>query len=117
MLAGDYNVVATDEVGDIYTPRSLAERRAAPARDAGAPTAASSTRAGPTRSGTCTRRQPIYTYWDYFRNRFARDAGLRIDHLLLNQPAPRLVSAGVDKYLRAREKPSDHAPTWIVLSD
>ena len=52
------------------------------------------------------------------RKRFERDAGLRIDHLLLNQPAfSRLVSAGVDKYLRAREKPSDHAPTWIVLSD
>ena len=49
--------------------------------------------------------EPIYTFWDYFRNRFARDAGLRIDHLLLNQPAAaRLKSAGVDKAVRAREQ-------------
>ncbi|MGZ5216000.1 MAG: exodeoxyribonuclease III, partial [Caldimonas sp.] len=60
--------------------------------------------------------EPIYSYWDYFRNRFARDAGLRIDHLLLNAPAAsRLVEAGVDKAVRARDKPSDHAPAWVVL--
>ncbi len=60
--------------------------------------------------------QAIYTYWDYFRNRWPRDAGLRIDHLLLNTPAAaRLKAAGVDKAMRGREKPSDHAPAWVVL--
>ena len=60
----------------------------------------------------------IYTFWDYFRNNYARDAGLRIDHLLLNpSAAPRLVSAGVDREVRGWEKASDHAPTWIEIAD
>ncbi len=60
----------------------------------------------------------IYTFWDYFRNAFGRDAGLRIDHLLLSPAlAPRLVAAGVDRAVRAKEKTSDHAPTWIELTD
>jgi exodeoxyribonuclease-3 len=59
----------------------------------------------------------IYTFWDYFRNAFARDAGLRIDHLLLSPTlAPRLRAAGVDRDVRAKEKTSDHAPTWIELA-
>ena len=58
----------------------------------------------------------IYTFWDYFRNAYARDAGLRIDHLLLSPSvAPRLKSAGVDRDVRGWEKSSDHAPTWIEL--
>ena len=58
----------------------------------------------------------IYTFWDYMRKRWDRDAGLRIDHLLLNpQSAARLKSAGVDKAVRGREGASDHAPTWIEL--
>ncbi len=58
----------------------------------------------------------IYTFWDYFRNAFGRNAGLRIDHLLLSPSvAPRLRRAGVDRDVRGREKPSDHAPTWIEL--
>jgi exodeoxyribonuclease-3 len=61
--------------------------------------------------------ESIYTYWDYFRNAYARDAGLRIDHLLLNpQLAPRLRAAGVNREVRGWEKTSDHAPTWIELS-
>src|SRR6202022_5178493 len=53
----------------------------------------------------------IYTFWKYFRNAFARDAGLRIDHLLLSPSvAGRLVAAGVDRNVRARERSSDHAP-------
>lgn len=60
--------------------------------------------------------ETIYTFWDYFRNAFGRDAGLRIDHLLLSPKLqPALKSAGVDKFMRAREKPSDHTPTWIEL--
>jgi exodeoxyribonuclease-3 len=60
----------------------------------------------------------IYTFWDYFRNAFARNAGLRIDHLLLSPPvAKRLVAAGVDRQVRTWEKSSDHAPVWIELKD
>jgi exodeoxyribonuclease III len=62
--------------------------------------------------------ETIYTFWKYFRNAFARDAGLRIDHLLVSPAlAPRLSSSGVDSYVRAREKPSDHAPAWLELRD
>ena len=58
----------------------------------------------------------IYTFWDYFRDAYGRDAGLRIDHLLLSPAlAPSLKAAGVDRDVRGREKPSDHAPTWIEL--
>ncbi|EHK79447.1 exodeoxyribonuclease III [Sinorhizobium meliloti CCNWSX0020] len=62
--------------------------------------------------------QGIYTFWKYFRNSFARDAGLRIDHFLLS-PSLRelLIAAGVDKFARAWEHTSDHAPTWIELDD
>jgi exodeoxyribonuclease-3 len=59
-----------------------------------------------------------YTFWKYFRNAFGRDAGLRIDHLLLSPShAGRLVAAGVDRDVRARERSSDHAPVWIELAD
>ena len=116
VLAGDYNVVASDEVGDIYSPRSYRndallqpETRAAYQRMLALGWTDSLAHLHP--------GQAIYTYWDYFRNRFPRDAGLRIDHLLLNAPAAaRLRAAGVDKAVRAREKPSDHAPTWIELA-
>jgi exodeoxyribonuclease III len=60
--------------------------------------------------------EKIYTFWDYFRNAYGRDAGLRIDHLLLSPAlAGTLKAAGVDRDVRGREKPSDHAPTWIEL--
>ena len=60
--------------------------------------------------------EKIYTFWDYFRNAFGRDAGLRIDHLLLSPAlAGSLRAAGVDRDVRAREKPSDHAPVWVEL--
>lgn len=60
--------------------------------------------------------ETIYTFWDYFRNAFGRDAGLRIDHLLLSPKLqPALKAAGVDKFMRGRDKPSDHTPTWIEL--
>ena len=62
--------------------------------------------------------EPMYTFWDYMRNRWERDAGLRLDHLLLNpKAAKRLVDAGVDREARGLEGASDHAPAWIVLSD
>jgi len=60
--------------------------------------------------------QRIYTFWKYFRNAFKRDAGLRIDHLLLSPAvAKRLKAAGVDRDVRGWEKASDHAPVWIEL--
>ena len=60
----------------------------------------------------------IYTFWDYFRNAYARDAGLRIDHFLLSsEAAARLSKAEVDKQVRGWEHTSDHAPVWIELQD
>ena len=61
---------------------------------------------------------PMYTFWDYKRNRWPRDAGLRIDHLLLNRHASnRLVDSGVDREVRGLENASDHAPVWVVLGN
>lgn len=62
--------------------------------------------------------ETIYTFWDYFRNAYARNAGLRIDHFLLSPPlAKRLAGAQVDAGVRGWEKTSDHAPVWIELAD
>lgn len=62
--------------------------------------------------------ETIYTYWDYFRNAYPRDAGMRIDHFLLSpELMGRLQSGGVDKDVRGWEKTSDHAPVWITLSE
>ena len=63
-------------------------------------------------------KEKIYTFWDYFRNAYQRDAGLRIDHFLLSPELKRrLMAAGVDKHVRGWEKTSDHAPVWIELKD
>jgi hypothetical protein len=60
----------------------------------------------------------VYTFWDYLRDAWGRDAGLRIDHLLLNPAAARrLVTAGVDWHVREWAKASDHAPAWVDLRD
>ena len=60
----------------------------------------------------------VYTFWDYFRNAFGRDDGIRIDHLLLSPNlADRISAAGVDREVRGWEKTSDHAPTWVELAD
>lgn len=62
--------------------------------------------------------EKIYTFWDYFRNAYGRDAGLRIDHFLLSPDLDsRLLAAGVDRHVRGWEKTSDHAPVWIELKD
>jgi exodeoxyribonuclease-3 len=62
-------------------------------------------------------KEKIFTFWDYFRNAFVRNAGIRIDHLLLSPGlAPRLKAAGVNRDVRALEKTSDHAPTWIEIA-
>jgi exodeoxyribonuclease-3 len=60
--------------------------------------------------------KPMFTFWDYKRNRWPRDAGLRLDHLLLSPAlAPRLKKAGVDRLMRGEDGASDHAPGWITL--
>jgi exodeoxyribonuclease-3 len=58
----------------------------------------------------------IYTFWDYFRNAYGRNAGLRLDHFLLSPPvARRLKAGGVDRHVRGWEKASDHAPVWVEV--
>lgn len=113
VLAGDYNVVPTDF--DIYNPRSWKkdallqpESRERYARLLSQGWTDSIRKLHPDK--------PVYTFWDYFRQHWERNAGLRIDHLLLNKAlAPSLVDAGVDTWVRGLEKPSDHAPTWVKL--
>jgi exodeoxyribonuclease III len=113
ILCGDYNVVPTDF--DIYNPRSW--RKDALLQP---------------ESRACWERvlaqgwtdairhlhpdEAVYTFWDYFRQHWQRNSGLRIDHLLLNRTlAPALRAAGVDTWVRGEEKASDHAPTWVEL--
>jgi len=68
--------------------------------------------------GRCIPTRRSTPTGDYFRDAYRRNAGLRIDHLLLNPPAAaRLVSSGVDRDVRGWQKPSDHAPTWVELRD
>ncbi len=63
-------------------------------------------------------KEVIYTFWDYFRNAYARNAGLRIDHFLLSKHfSKRLKNGGVDKEVRGWPKTSDHAPVWIEIKD
>ena len=113
VLAGDYNVVPTDF--DIYNPRSwLKDALLQPeSRDAYARLLSQGW------TDAIRHLHPderIYTFWDYFRKAWDRNAGLRIDHLLLSPTiAPRLRAAGVDREVRGREGASDHAPTWIEL--
>ena len=115
MLAGDYNVVPTDGVGDIYSAKSWqSDALLQPESRAAWQRLLAQGWADAIR--TLHPEAPIYTYWDYFRKRWDRDAGLRIDHLLLNAAAAaKLQAAGVDKAVRGREKPSDHAPAWVML--
>ena len=115
MLAGDFNVLPTGL--DVYKPERwlddalfAPEIRAAYARLLG-------------QGWTDALRdlhlgETIYTFWDYFRNAYARNAGLRLDHVLLSPPlAKRLVAAAVDAHVRGWDKTSDHAPVWVELAD
>jgi exodeoxyribonuclease III len=113
VLAGDYNVVPTDR--DIYATRSYGgnallqpEPRAAFGRllDQGWTDALRSLHPD----------EPMFTFWDYKRERWPRDAGLRLDHLLVSPDlVPRLAEAGVDRWVRGEPEASDHAPAWIAL--
>jgi exodeoxyribonuclease-3 len=113
VLAGDYNVMPTDR--DVYKPeRWLDDALFAP--EARAAYARLLAQGWTDAIRALHPDETIYTFWDYFRNAWGRNAGLRIDHLLLSPAlAPRLRSAGVDRDVRSWEKTSDHAPVWIKL--
>jgi exodeoxyribonuclease-3 len=113
VIAGDFNVVPTDF--DIYNPKSWRkdallqpETRERYERLLAQGWIDSIRHLHPDAA--------VYTFWDYFRQHWQRNAGLRIDHLLLNaELAPSLKAAGVDAWVRGEEGASDHAPTWIEL--
>jgi exodeoxyribonuclease-3 len=114
VLAGDYNVVPTDEL-DIYDPKHW--RKDALLQPESRERWFALLEQGWT--DALRTRNPdakVFTFWDYFRNHWPRDAGLRIDHLLLSRDlAPRLRDADVDRWVRGLPGASDHAPTWVEL--
>ena len=113
VLAGDFNVVPTE--ADIYPTKSYA-KNALVQPEPRALFRRLLNQGWIDAIRTMHPDAPMYTFWDYKRNRWERDAGLRIDHLLLNpKAAKRLVESGVDREVRGLEGASDHAPTWIVL--
>jgi exodeoxyribonuclease-3 len=114
VLAGDYNVMPTDL--DVYKPERWLDDALF------RPEVRAAYHALVAQGWTDALREMhpgerIYTFWDYFRNAYARNAGLRIDHFLLSPAvAPRLRASQVDREVRGWEKPSDHAPVWIELA-
>jgi exodeoxyribonuclease-3 len=113
VLAGDYNVVPTDE--DIYNPRSWLKNALLQ------PESRERYQRLLSQGWTDSLRarhpeERIYTFWDYFRQHWQTNSGLRIDHLLLSPDlTARLGKAGVDRWVRDRPHASDHAPAWIEL--
>jgi exodeoxyribonuclease III len=113
ILAGDYNVMPTDL--DVYKPERWVDDALF------RPEVREAYRRLISQGWMDALRhlhpdEKIYTFWDYFRNAFGRDAGLRIDHLLLSPSvAERPTAANVDRDVRGWKKASDHAPTWIEL--
>lgn len=113
VLAGDYNVAPTPF--DIYPTRSW-DQDALIQPKSRAAFAALVAQGWTDAIRTLHPSSQMFTFWDYKRNRWPRDAGLRLDHLLLSPAlASRLTKAGVDRTVRAEEGASDHAPAWIVL--
>jgi len=115
ILTGDYNVMPTEK--DVYKP----ERWVDDALFRPETRAAFKKLVDQGWTDAIRKLYPdetIYTFWDYFRNAFGRNAGLRIDHFLLSAKVEkRLLAAGVDRHVRGWEKTSDHAPVWIELKD
>lgn len=114
ILLGDFNVMPTER--DVYKPeRWLDDALFAP--EVRAAFSRLTAQGWTDALRAIHPDETIYTFWDYFRNAYARNAGLRIDHLLLS-PAltDRLVDAQVDMHVRGWEKTSDHAPVWIEIS-
>ena len=114
VLAGDYNVAPTER--DIYPTRSWDKDALIQPKSRAA--FKSLVEQGWTDAIRARHpSEPMFTFWHYKRNRWPRDAGLRLDHLLLSPVlAPRLAKAGVDRKVRGEDGASDHAPAWIVLS-
>ena len=115
VLAGDFNVIPTKR--DVYKPeRWLDDALFAP--EARAAYARLLEQGWTDALRALHPDETIYTFWDYFRNAYARNAGLRLDHVLLSPSiADRLLSAEVDAHVRGWDKTSDHAPVWIELAD
>ncbi len=113
VLAGDYNVVPT--AADIYPTRSWDDD--ALVQPEGRSRFQHLLDQGWTDAiRTLHPAQPMYTFWDYKRGRWGRDAGLRIDHLLISRTlSNRISQAGVDKPVRGEPGASDHAPAWVTL--
>lgn len=113
VLAGDYNVVPTD--ADIYSTRSFRDN----ALLQPGPRAAYRALLSEGWTDALARQSPdapLFTFWSYLRHRWPRDAGLRIDHLLLSpKVAKKFKAAGVDRAVRGLEGASDHAPAWVEL--
>ena len=113
ILAGDYNVIPT--AADVRNPQNwLTDALFLPCTRLAFQ---SLLNLGLTDAVRATTDQPgLYTFWDYQAGAWQKNNGIRIDHLLLSpQAADRLVTAGIDKHVRAWEKPSDHVPVWIEL--
>jgi exodeoxyribonuclease III len=113
VLAGDYNVIPTD--ADIANPKSMVDD-ALTQPESRAAFRQLTTQGWTDALHACHPNKPLWTYWDYQAGGWQRDAGFRIDHLLLSpEAADRLARAGVDQDHRGREKASDHAAAWVVL--
>jgi exodeoxyribonuclease-3 len=114
VLAGDYNVVPTEQ--DIYPTRSLDNNALIQpqSRQAFARLIAQ----GWTDALRSLQPEgPLWTFWDYERDRWRADKGMRLDHFLLSPVLrERLVDGGVDRWVRGEDNASDHAPAWIVLA-
>jgi exodeoxyribonuclease-3 len=115
VLTGDYNVIPSEL--DVYKPeRWVDDALFRPETRAAFKTLISQGWTDAIRK--LYPEEKIYTFWDYFRDAYGRDAGLRIDHFLLSpQLDDRLLAAGVNRNVRGWEKSSDHAPVWIELAD
>jgi exodeoxyribonuclease III len=114
VLAGDYNIVPTEQ--DIYPTKSY-EKNALVQPEPRRQFRDLIENGWTDALRTLHPDAPLFTFWDYMRNRWPRDAGLRLDHLLLSPAAAkRLTAAGVDRDVRGQPNASDHAPAWIELA-
>ncbi|HEX4133867.1 MAG TPA: exodeoxyribonuclease III [Bryobacteraceae bacterium] len=113
VLAGDYNVVPAPQ--DIYQTRSLDNNALIQPKSRQA-FARLVTQGWVDALRKLQPEGPLWTFWDYERDRWKFDKGMRLDHILLSpQVAEQLVDGGVDRWVRGEENASDHAPAWITL--
>ena len=115
VLTGDYNIIPTEQ--DAYKPERWVEDALF------RPESRTAFKALQAQGWTDALRhlypeETLYTYYDYFRNAFGRNAGLRIDHFLVSPILKsRIAAAGIDRTVRGWEKTSDHCPVWIELKE